>query len=108
MNNIALQKFLTLKAMKKHVGNMIAQGLLKILQKFEKTCSFDIQSGRGRKRIGSTVFEEMATALQEESSGGVKPCSAWRIARPLDRLVSTVHKFLQNILDYFPYKISHV
>ena len=59
---------------------MTAQGLLKLIQKFEKTGSFDVQSDRGRKRIDSTVVEEVATAVQEESSGGVKPCSARGIA----------------------------
>ncbi|GBN75379.1 hypothetical protein AVEN_8064-1 [Araneus ventricosus] len=87
---------------------MTVQGLLKMIQKFEKTGSFAVQSGRGRKRIDSTVVEEVATAVQEESSGGVQPCSAREIARTLDRPVSTVNKILRNILHCYPYKISHV
>ena len=47
-----------------------------MIQKFEKTSSFDVQSGRGRKTIDSTVVEEVATVVQEESSDGVKPCNA--------------------------------
>ena len=55
------------------------QGLLKIIQKFEKTGSLYVRPGRERKRIDLTVVVEMAT------SGGRKPCSARGIARPLDR-----------------------
>ncbi|GBM47056.1 hypothetical protein AVEN_179784-1 [Araneus ventricosus] len=105
---IALQKFRTLKGMKKGVGPMIVQGLLKMIQKFEKTGFFAVQSGRGRKKIDSTVVEEVTTAVQEESSGGVQPCSAREIARTLDRPVSTVHKILRNILHCYPYKISYM
>ena len=65
---------------------MTVQGLLKMIQKFRKTGSFDVQSGTGMKRIDSTVVEDVAIAVQDESSGGVKPCSARRIARTLDRL----------------------
>ena len=45
---------------------MAVQGLLKMIQKFEKTGSFDVLSGRGRKRIYSMPVKEMATAVQEE------------------------------------------
>ena len=69
----ALQKFRTLKGMKKYFASMTVQGLLKTIQKFEKTGSFDVQSGRERKRIDSTVVEEV---VQEESSDGMKPCNA--------------------------------
>ena len=49
-------------------------GLLKIdfERHFEKTGSFDVQSGRGRNRIDSTVVERVASAVPEESNGGVK------------------------------------
>ena len=90
----------------KGVGPMTVQSLLKIIQKFEKTGSFDLQSGRGREKIDSTVDEEVATAVQEELSGGVKTYTG--IARTLDRPVSKVHKLLRNILHCYPYKISHV
>ena len=66
---VALQKFLTLKGIKKGVGPMTVQGLLKIIQKFEKTSSFDEQSFRGRKRIDLVVVEDVATEMQEEPSG---------------------------------------
>ena len=55
-------------------------GLLKMIQKFEKTGSFDVQSGRERKII-DMVIVEVATAVQNESSGGVKWCSAWGIVK---------------------------
>ena len=59
---------------------MTVQDLLKVIQKFEKTGSCDVQSGRGRKIIDSTVVKEVATAVQEELRGVVKLCSAWGIA----------------------------
>ena len=80
--------------------------MLKIIQKFEEIGSFDVQSGRRRKRIDSTVTEEVATAMQEESNGGVKPCSARRIAQTLDRSVRTVHKILRKVLHCYPYKMG--
>ena len=60
--------------MKKEVGPMTVQYLLKMIQKFKKTGSFDVQSGRRRKRIDLTVDEEVAIVVQEESSSSVKPC----------------------------------
>ena len=44
--------------MKKGVSPVTLQGLLKMMYKFEETGYFDMQSGRGRKRINSTVVEE--------------------------------------------------
>ncbi|GFT22302.1 uncharacterized protein TNCV_3273011 [Trichonephila clavipes] len=70
---IALQKFRTLKGMKEGVGLMTAQGLKKIIQKFGETSSLYVQSGRGRKRVNSTVVEEVVMAMLEESSGGLQP-----------------------------------
>ena len=48
---VALQVFLTTKGMKKGVGHITVQGLLKMSQKFEKTGSPDVQSGKGRMKI---------------------------------------------------------
>ncbi|GFX81394.1 uncharacterized protein TNCV_142441 [Trichonephila clavipes] len=67
-----------------------------------------LPSGRGKKIINSTVVEEVATSVQEESSGGLQPSTARGIARALDRPVSMVHKILLSILHCYPYKISHV
>ena len=47
---VALQKFQIVKNMKKGIGTMTVQVLLKMIQKFEKTGSFDVQSGRGKKK----------------------------------------------------------
>ena len=93
--------------MKNDVDPMTVQGLLKMIQKYEKTDSFDVQSDRLRKRINSTVVEEVATAVQK-SSGCVKPCSTLGIARTLNNPVSVMHKILQNILHCYPFKISHM
>ena len=38
-------------------------GSLKIIQKFEKTDSFNVQFDRGKKRIDWTVAEEELTAV---------------------------------------------
>ncbi|GBN58893.1 hypothetical protein AVEN_84747-1 [Araneus ventricosus] len=84
-------------------GPMTVQGLLKMIQKFEKTGSFSVQSGRGRKRIDSTVVEEVA--------GGVERwCATVQCTGncPTIGILSTVHKILRNILHCYPYKISHV
>ena len=72
-----------------------------MIQKFEKTGPFDVQSGKGKKKIDSTSVEEVATTIQEESSGGVEPVGAQRIARTLDRPVSMVHKILQKLLHSY-------
>ena len=103
---IALQKFRTLKDMKKGVGLMITMGLVKMIQEFEKSGSFDEQSFR--KRIDLTSIDEVATAIQDESSGGLQPCSVRGNRETLDWPPITVHKILQRILHCYPYKIGHV
>ncbi|GFX43734.1 DUF4817 domain-containing protein [Trichonephila clavipes] len=55
-----LQKFQTLRGMKKGVGPMTVQVLKKLIQKFEETSSFYVQSGRGKKKVNSTLTEEVA------------------------------------------------
>ncbi|GIX98720.1 hypothetical protein CEXT_24261 [Caerostris extrusa] len=49
-----------------------------MIKKFEKTGSFAVKSGRGRKSVAFTSVEDVATALQKEPSNGVQ------IARSLD------------------------
>ncbi|GFW12837.1 DUF4817 domain-containing protein [Trichonephila clavipes] len=93
---------------KKDVGPVTAHDLEKMIQKSEETDSFHLQSVRGRKRVNSTVVEEMILAVQEKSSRDFQLCSAWGIAPTLDTHVSTLHKILRNILHCYPYKISHV
>ena len=66
---VALQKFSTLRFMKKGVCPMTVQDLLKIIQKFKKTFSLFVQSGRERKRIDSTVVEEVSTAEYRSQAG---------------------------------------
>ena len=56
--------------MEKGVDPMTLHGLFKIIQEFEKRGPFDVQSGSGKKIINSTVVEEVATAVREETSGG--------------------------------------
>ena len=45
-----------------------------MIQNFDKTGSFEVQSKRGMKRIDLTVVEEVCTAMQEESRDGLKLC----------------------------------
>ena len=40
---------------------MTVEGLLKMIQKLQKTGPFDMLSGRGRKRIDLTVVEEVVS-----------------------------------------------
>ena len=54
---------------------MTVEGLLKMIQKFEKTGYLDVQSGRMTKRIDLTIVEQVVTAVQEESRGCVKSYS---------------------------------
>ena len=70
-----------------------------MIQKFEKTGSFDVQSSRGKKIIHSTSVEEMVIVVQGQSSGDVQPCSAREITRILNRPANMVHKILRNIMQ---------
>ncbi|GBO13215.1 hypothetical protein AVEN_129878-1 [Araneus ventricosus] len=87
---------------------MIAFGLKKMIDKFEESGSFDVKCGRGRKVIASTSVEDVATVLQEASGSTLGTCSGRRISRTLDMPVITVHKILRNLLQYYPFKITHV
>ncbi|GBL75286.1 hypothetical protein AVEN_194509-1 [Araneus ventricosus] len=99
---IALKKFRTLKGFRSSSGPMTAFGLKKMIDKFEELGSDDVKCGRGRKAIASTSVEDVATTLQETSS------SALGISRTSDMPVSTVRKILRNILQCYPFKITHV
>ncbi|GBN56512.1 hypothetical protein AVEN_104823-1 [Araneus ventricosus] len=87
---------------------MTAFVLKKKIDKFEESISFDVKCGRGRKAIASTFVEDMTTALQEASSRTLGTCSTRGISRTLDMFVSTVRKILRNILQCYPFKITHV
>ncbi|GBM39848.1 hypothetical protein AVEN_45804-1 [Araneus ventricosus] len=81
---------------------------LKMIYEFEEPSSFDLKCGRGRKAIASTSVEDVAAALQEASSSAFGTCSAQGISRTLDTPVCTVRKILRNILQCYPFKITHV
>ncbi|GBM29923.1 hypothetical protein AVEN_111231-1 [Araneus ventricosus] len=84
---------------------MTTFGLKKMIDKFEESGSFDVKCDRGRTAIASTSVEDVATALQEESSRAFGTCSAGGISRTLDMPLSTARKILRNIL---PFKITHI
>ncbi|GBN59863.1 hypothetical protein AVEN_7900-1 [Araneus ventricosus] len=79
-----------------------------MIDKSEELGSFEVKCGRGWKSIASTSVEDVATALQEASSRALGTCSARRISRTLDVPVSKVRKILRNILQCYPFKITHV
>ncbi|GBN48424.1 hypothetical protein AVEN_84469-1 [Araneus ventricosus] len=87
---------------------MLAFGQKKMIDKFEEPCSLDVKCGRGGKAIASTSVEDVATALPKESSSVLGTCSASGIFRTLDMPVSTVRKILRNILQCYPFKITHI
>ncbi|GBN55605.1 hypothetical protein AVEN_170805-1, partial [Araneus ventricosus] len=105
---IALKKFRTIKGLRRGSGPLTAFGLKKKIDKFEESGSFDVKCGRGRKVIASTSVEDVATAFQEAPSSALGTCSARGISRTLDMPVSTVRKILRNILQYYPFKITHI
>ncbi|GBN48379.1 hypothetical protein AVEN_22513-1 [Araneus ventricosus] len=105
---IPLKKFRLLKGLRSGSVPMTAFGLRKMIDKSEELGSFDVKCGRGRKSIASTSVEDVATALQEASSRALGTCSARRISRTLDIPVRKVRKILRNILQCYPFKITHV
>ncbi|GBO06014.1 hypothetical protein AVEN_189118-1 [Araneus ventricosus] len=87
---------------------MTACCLKKIIDKFKESGSFEVKCGRGRKVIASTSVEDVATALQVASSSALRTCSAQGISRTSDVSVSTVRKILGSILQFYPFKITHI
>ncbi|GBN35585.1 hypothetical protein AVEN_183898-1 [Araneus ventricosus] len=79
-----------------------------MIDKFEESDSFDVKCGRGRKAISSTSVRDVATAFQEASSSALGTCSTQGISRTLDMPARTARKILRNILQCYPFKISHV
>ncbi|GBN45639.1 hypothetical protein AVEN_99126-1 [Araneus ventricosus] len=64
-----------------------------------------------RQRKESNCFDvsgDVAGTLQKESSSVLGTCRALGISRTLDMAVSTVRKILRNILQCYPFKITHV
>ena len=96
--------------MNKGCSPIPARDLRNMIQKFQETGSFEVKPGRGRKSIASTsvVVEDVAIALEKETSSGVQTCSARSIARCLDMRTSTVHKIIRDILHCYLYKITHI
>lgn len=50
---------------------MSANGLKKLIKKFQDTGSFEVKSVRGRKPIATTTVEDVATELQDKTSSGI-------------------------------------
>ncbi|GBO42642.1 hypothetical protein AVEN_256411-1 [Araneus ventricosus] len=78
-----------------------------MIDKFEESGSSDVKCGRGRTSIASTSMEDIPTELQQSSSSDLRTCSSWGISRTLDMPVNTDRKFLRNILQCYPFKITH-
>ncbi|GBM01143.1 hypothetical protein AVEN_27243-1 [Araneus ventricosus] len=105
---IALKKFWTLKGLRSGSGPITAFSLKKIIDKFEESGSFEVKCSRGRKAIASTSVDDVTTAMQEASSSALGTCSAREISRTLDMPANMVRKILRNILQCYPFKITHV
>ncbi|GBL94007.1 hypothetical protein AVEN_76723-1 [Araneus ventricosus] len=83
---------------------MTAFGLKKTIDKFEKSGSFDVKCGRGRKAIASTSVEDVATALQEALSSALGTCSARGI---FPNFTHACQHGSQNFTKH-PFKITQV
>lgn len=100
----ALRKFRSLKRLRK--GPLSSQGLTNMITKFEATGTLGIQPGRGRKCVAAQVVDDVATQVEEDRSQTIGSTSVRRIAASVDQPRSTVHKILQKVLRYYPYKLS--
>ena len=70
----AIMRFQTLKSTKS--GPITTNGLRKIIAKFEETGSFDVKRGRGIQPVSPATVEDVATALQEQTSSDAGISSA--------------------------------
>ncbi|GFY00190.1 uncharacterized protein TNCV_2835471 [Trichonephila clavipes] len=104
---VALQKFRTLKRMRK--GPLTVKNLRLMVTKFEETGSLNVRSGRGRKHVSAEAIEKVALQVEEVKASNVQAStSVRRVAEALDLLRSTVQKIMRNILHYYPYKLQLV
>ncbi|GBN79494.1 hypothetical protein AVEN_138834-1 [Araneus ventricosus] len=87
---------------------MTAFGLKKMTYKFEESGSFDVKCGRGKKAIASTSVEDVVKALREASMSALGNVQCTGNFSNFDMPVSTVRKSLRNILQCYPFQITHV
>ncbi|GBN56623.1 hypothetical protein AVEN_126006-1 [Araneus ventricosus] len=100
---IELKKLRTLKGLRSGSGLLTAFGLKIMIHKFEmgfiwqreESNCFDVSGGCGY-------------SMQNASSRALGTCSERGISRTFDMPVSTVRKILLNILQCYPFKITHV
>ena len=107
-NSVAVvKKFLCMKKIRR--DSMSPRALHKIMLKFEATGQLGILPGRGRKRIPSSSFENVATAVVKTSSQSpYGDVSVSVVSRVLDMPYSTVRKIFRRILHFDPYIIKPV
>ena len=68
---------------------------------------YSVLPGRGRKRIRTTIVEDVTTAVVEASSKSLHgTVSVPTISRTLDVPYSTVHHIMRRALNFYPYKIQ--
>lgn len=104
---VALRKFRTLKRMRK--GPLTVKGLRLMVAKFEKTGSFNVSRGRGRKPVSVDRIEEVALQVEEDKSSNIHAStSIRRVAEAVDMPRSTVQSIIRRILRYYPYKLQLV
>lgn len=91
---------------KKSCDPISANGLEKLIKKFEDTSSFEVKSGRWRKPVASTAIEDMTTGSQQKTGSSMGSCIAREIAQLLHIFANTVHKILRKILHFYRFKIT--
>ncbi|GFW55609.1 DUF4817 domain-containing protein [Trichonephila clavipes] len=87
---VALRKFRTLKGLRK--GPFTAKNLQLMVTKFEETESFNVRSGKGKKKpVSAEAIEKVALQVEEDKSSNVLASTCVRrVEEALDLPRSTV------------------
>ncbi|GFX50178.1 DUF4817 domain-containing protein [Trichonephila clavipes] len=90
---------------KQRHGLMSECALKDMMVKFEKTGQLGVIPGGGRKRVNTTVVENIATAVMEASSESLSlhgTVSVPKVSRTLNMSYSTV-RHMRKILNFYQY-----
>ena len=88
---------------------MSEKALRDMMVKFEHTGQLGVLPGRERKRVRTTIVEDVATAIMEARRESVHgTVSVPTISRTLDMPNSTVRHIMCRGLNFYPYKIQTV
>ncbi|GFX00672.1 uncharacterized protein TNCV_2236791 [Trichonephila clavipes] len=104
---VALQKFRTLKGLRK--GPLTTKNLRLMVTIFEETESSNVLSGRGKTPVSAEAIEKVALQVEyDKSSNVLASTSVRRVVEALDLTRSTVQKIMRNIIRYYAYKLQFV